>query len=412
LNEAAPRSVSGFSIVGVPFHRRRAVGSEATAEYNASVVAPLQDAMTQAVADGVFPGAVLLVDVRGSIVFFEAFGHAALLPTPDPMTLDTVFDLASLTKPLVTTTLTLSLVAQGRLALDEPVGRHVPSWRRGVKARATIRHLLSHTSGLPAWRAFYRDLDSAQVATPHGKERVTDAAACEALESEPGAVSCYSDLGFILLGSIVEQAADQPLDRLATERIFAPLDLATMRYLPIGAPESREWVAHRRLAATEACPWRGRILRGEVHDDNASAMGGVAGHAGLFADAQDVRRLVRRWQTARTQGTPEWPADLTQAFLSRQVALGNGGWALGWTVPTEPSTSGRHFSPRSFGHLGFTGTSVWVDPDQDLIVILLTNRVHPDRRNEKLAGFRPVIHDLVYETVVGGSTRYSAASRT
>ena len=364
---------------------------------------PIHDAMSRAVADRVFPGAVLLIDAGGEIVLHEAFGHAALVPVPEPMTADTVFDVASLTKPLVTATLTLALVADGRLALDAPIGRSVPSWREGAKARATIRHLLTHTSGLPAWKPFYRDLEPAQIATPEGKRRVIDAVEREPLEIEPGAGSRYSDLGFILLGSLIEREAGRPLDRLAADRIVTPLGLPSMSYRPVGAPLARDCVA--RVASTEDCPWRGRVLRGEVHDENAYAMGGVAGHAGLFADARDVHRLVRAWRDARTGRAAHWPAALVDEFLTRQGGLGDGGGALGWTVPTPPSTSGRYFSPRSFGHLGFTGTSVWVDPDRDLTVVLLTNRVHPDRANEALAAFRPAIHDLIYETVVGGSAR-------
>jgi CubicO group peptidase (beta-lactamase class C family) len=364
---------------------------------------PIHDAMSRAVADRVFPGAVLLIDAGGEIVLHQAFGHAALVPAPEPMTADTVFDVASLTKPLVTATLTLTLVADGHLALDAPIGRYVPSWREGAKARATIRHLLTHTSGLPAWKPFYRRLEPAQIATPEGKRRVIDDVEREPLETEPGAASRYSDLGFILLGSLIEREAGRPLDRLAADRIFTPLGLPSMSYRPVGAPLARDRVA--RVASTEACPWRGRVLRGEVHDENAYAMGGVSGHAGLFADARDVHRLVRAWQDARTGRAAHWPAALVDEFLTRQGGLGDGGWALGWTVPTPPSTSGSRFSPRSFGHLGFTGTSVWVDPDRDLTVVLLTNRVHPDRTNEALAAFRPAIHDLIYETVVGGSVR-------
>jgi len=376
------------------------------------MVRPIHEAMATAVAKGVFPGAVLLVETRDEIVFCEAYGHAALLPAPDSMTRDTVFDVASLTKPLITATLTLSLIAEGRLALDEPIARSLPSWTHGATAGVTVRHLLTHTSGLPAWRPFFRELDPELVATPEGKARLIEAVEREPLEDPPGAVSRYSDLGFILLGALIERAADQPLDRVANERIIQPLGLRSAGYLPVGDHASRARIHGRSIAATESCSWRGRILRGEVHDENAYAMGGVSGHAGLFADAQDVYRLVRAWRTSRTEGMPFGPAPLAEEFLARQQRVGNGGWALGWTVRTEPSTSGRYFSPRSFGHLGFTGTSIWVDPDADLTVVLLTNRVHPSRANEALTAFRPAIHDVIYETVVGGSARYSSASRT
>ncbi|MBI3606549.1 MAG: beta-lactamase family protein, partial [Nitrospirae bacterium] len=336
-----------------------------------------------------FPGAVLLVEARGEIVLFEAYGHAALVPTPDPMTRDTVFDVASLTKPLITATLMLLLVAEGRITLDEPISAALPSWNSGAKAGVTVRHLLTHTSGLPAWRPFFQQLDPATVATAEGRARLINAVEREPLENRPGAVSRYSDLGFILLGSLIERDANQSLDRVADERIIRPLGLHSTGYLPVGDRASEAHLHGRRIAATESCSWRGRILRGEVHDENAYAMGGVSGHAGLFADARDVHRLVRAWRASRTEGMPFGPAPLAKEFLTRQQRVGDGGWALGWTVRTEPSTAGRYFSPRSFGHLGFTGTSIWVDPEVGLTVILLTNRVHPSRANEALASFRP-----------------------
>lgn len=366
---------------------------------------PVRDALTAAVGDGVFPGAVLLVDVAGRIALFEAVGHAAAVPAPEAMTTDTVFDLASLTKPLVTAALVLSYAADRRLSLDHFVGTYRPRWRDGPAARATLRHLLAHASGLPDWRPLYRDLDPALVGTPEAKRRIIDAADAEPLVSEPGAENRYSDLGFILLGAIIEQVAQRPLDDLARERLFEPLGIATVGYLPTGNPRARAWLSGRRVAATERCSWRGRVLRGEVHDENAFAMGGVSGHAGLFGDAMGVLGLVRAWREAVAGRRASWPSELATAFVTRQSDLGSGSWALGWTVPTPPSTSGRYFSPRSYGHLGFTGTSVWVDPDQELTVVLLTNRVHPTRENQAIAAFRPAIHDAIYRWLFDGSAR-------
>lgn len=366
---------------------------------------PLHAAMTDAVSNAVFPGGVLLVDVAGEIVFFDATGSAAADPVAEPMTTDTVFDLASLTKPLVTAALTLSLVAERRLSLDDRVATHLPAWAEGAKARATLRHLLTHTAGLPAWRPLYQDLEPALVATPAGKHRIVTTVVQEPLLSEPGAESRYSDLGFILLGAVAEQSGNHPLDELAHQRLLTPLGLSSVGYLPVGDPDKRGWSIGRRVAATERCPWRGRALRGEVHDENAYAMGGVAGHAGLFGDALGVRGLVRAWREATLGRSALWPADLTTRFLTRQSDLGQGSWTLGWTVPTPPSTSGRFFSQRAYGHLGFTGTSVWVDPDRDLTVILLTNRVHPTRDNQGIAAFRPAIHDAVYRWLFDGSAR-------
>jgi CubicO group peptidase (beta-lactamase class C family) len=373
---------------------------------------PIHSAMTDAVANAVFPGGVLLVDVAGEIVFFEAFGFATSVPRAESMSTDTVFDLASLTKPLVTAALTLCLVAERRCALDDPVGAYLPPWTEGPKARATLRHLLTHTAGLPDWRPLYERLEPALVAAPSGKRRITELAEREPLLSEPGAESRYSDLGFLLLGAVLERIGGHPLDQAARERLFTPLGLSSVGYLPVGNADGRAWVAGLRVAATERCPWRGRVLRGEVHDENAYAMGGVSGHAGLFGDALAVRALVRAWRDAALGRSTSWPADLTTWFVTRQRDLGQGTWALGWTVPTPPSTSGRFFSPRAYGHLGFTGTSVWVDPDRDLTVVLLTNRVHPTRENHGIASFRPSIHDAIYQWLFDGSARYSSASRT
>lgn len=371
----------------------------------ARMLSPLHDLMSQAVDDAVFPGAVLLVDVGGRLIVCEAFGSSTRIPAREAMTVETVFDLASLTKPLVTAGLTLGLAAEGRLALDEPVARHISTWDVGAASRVTIRHLLTHSSGLPAWRPFYRRVPAADVATLEGKRRIIELAASEALEAEPGVGGRYSDLGFILLGSIIERLMGRPLDRLFTECLARPLSLSSTAYAPIGDGAARAWLDGRRVAATETCPWRGRTLRGEVHDENSYAMGGVSGHAGLFGTAEDVRRLTREWMVAARGGSTLWPAEPAATFLTRQREIGSGGWALGWTVPTPPSTSGRHFSPRSFGHLGFTGTSVWADPEQDLLVILLSNRVHPTRANQAIARFRPRLHDAVYESVIGGPSK-------
>jgi CubicO group peptidase (beta-lactamase class C family) len=321
------------------------------------------------------------------------------------MRTDTVFDLASLTKPLVTAALTLSLVADRQLSLDDPVGTYLPAWRDGPKAGATLRHLLTHTAGLPDWRPLYQALDSSLIATSAGKRRIVERAEHEPLVLAPGAENRYSDLGFILLGAILENLAQRPLDVLARDRLTGPLGLSSVGYLPVGHAEAHVWLAGRHVAATERCAWRGRMLRGDVHDENAFAMGGVSGHAGLFGDALGVRGLVRAWREAVLGRSALWPADLTAEFVTRQSDLGQGSWTLGWTVPTPPSTSGQFFSPRAYGHLGFTGTSVWVDPDQELTVILLTNRVHPTRDNHGIAAFRPTIHDTIYRWVVGGSAR-------
>lgn len=366
---------------------------------------PVREMMSRAVAEGVFPGAVLLVDLGGRIVVREAFGVTSREASPERVTVDTVFDLASLTKPLSTAALALGLVAAGRIALDEPVASHVPGWTTGAKSLVTLRHLLTHTSGLPDWRPFYQQIPPHEVGTPDGKRRIVERAAREPLETPPGANTRYSDLGFIVLGALIERLAGDPLDALWARHIAAPLGCESTGYATSERNGAARWLDGRRVAATETCPWRGRTLHGEIHDENAAAMGGVAGHAGLFGTADDVRRVALEWLRARRGTSRLWPAGLAATFLTRQTQMGDGSWALGWTVPTPPSTSGRYFSSESFGHLGFTGTSVWADPDRELVVILLSNRVHPTRANQSIKSFRPLLHDAVYQSVVGIAPR-------
>jgi CubicO group peptidase (beta-lactamase class C family) len=307
------------------------------------------------------------------------------------MTRATRFDLASLTKPLATTTAVMLLLDEGSLGLQDPVSRFLPGFESGEKSRVRIFHLLNHSSGLRAWRPYYRELgDGRRIAgSPAGKKAIYEKVHAEKLNYTPGTQSLYSDLGFILLGEIVERAGGLPLDRFCRDRIFRPLSLRGLGYRkasPAGAG---------RFAATERCPWRGRVLHGEVQDENAWAMGGTAGHAGLFGTAMEVFYLTQRILLAADGKERGFVAPKTaEAFVSR-AGTPHSSFALGWDTPSAPSSSGRFFSPRSFGHLGFTGVSVWADRDRGLVAVLLTNRVHPTRRNIKIRAFRPAIHDLI-----------------
>ncbi len=358
-------------------------------------------AMEQAVQDGVFPGAVLLVQEGAEIRRCDVVGAAALQPSsdppdpPDPMTRATLFDLASLTKPIATATAMLLLIQRGRLALDQPVTQWLPDFRGEGKNGVTLFHLLNHSSGLPAWKPFYKAItpDEAGRAAARLHERIM----AEPLVYPTGSQSIYSDVGFILLGVIVERAAGRSLDQWCREKLFAPLAMDSTGFRPLGRPE----LAARSIAATEQCAWRGRLLRGDVHDENCFALGGVSGHAGLFAPADDLARFIGALMAA-DQGRAEGPfagvpPALLDQFLSRRSTPGSS-WGLGWDTPSEPSSSGHGFSPRSCGHLGYTGTSLWIDRDRGWSVLLLTNRVHPTSRNVKISAFRPLIHDLVAKT--------------
>ena len=349
---------------------------------------PAYDVLDRAVADHAFPGGVLAVGLRGQMQV-HAFGRQTYDATSPAITPDTIYDAASLTKAVVTTTLVAMQVEAGRIALDLPVARYVPEWNAGPnpewRKRVTVRHLLTHSSGLPAHKDYFLTIHS---------EREAIADICnESLEYEPGTKTVYSDLGFILLGEILERVTGRTVDQLARERIFGPLGMANTQFNPPKALVSR-------IAPTEDdAAFRKHLLRGEVHDENAFAMGGVAGHAGMFATAPDLAAFCQMLLNGGSYAHQRLliRATLTQ-FLAPQALAANTR-TLGWMVPTADSTSGRYFSARSFGHLGFTGTSIWIDPDRQLFVILLTNRVYPTRANDKIATVRPAVHDAIVEAL-------------
>lgn len=366
---------------------------------------PIGDAMRKAVDDGVFPGAVLLVRHVGQTVFHQAFGNAALIPAQEPARLDTIYDLASLTKPLATTTAVLCLVRDGRLRLDDPAQRHIEELKGSPVGEATVYHLLTHSSGLPAWRPLYERIEQEGRRTQgfFDNETIWKLALAlikqEPLEASPGARSVYSDLGFILLGVLVERASGTGLATYCRESIFKPMNA----WLSFLTGRSMAAAVSRRIAPTEEDPGRGWPLRGLVHDENALALGGVAGHAGLFGTAEAVGVVTGQWLNAWAGRSSLLPSDLVKRFTTRQEAIAGSSWAMGWDTPSAPSSSGNRFSASSFGHLGYTGTSIWVDPSQELEVVLLSNRVHPTRRNEAIKQFRPRIHDLIYDEMVAGS---------
>lgn len=362
---------------------------------------PIAGAMQSAVEAGVFPGAVLSVRLRGEIRHHRAFGLAAILPAPEPAHRGQIYDLASLTKPLATATALLCLVQDGTLELGDAIQNHLPELRDSPAGGATVAHLLNHSSGLSAWRPLYERIAERDKAQPGflgsdaAKPYVLQLIRNEEPVAPMGTKALYSDIGFILLGLLIERVAGIPLDRFVRERIFAPLKAEPLAYRPLGDKSN---VAP--IAPTEDDPWRGRLLRGEVHDENAYGLGGVAGHAGLFGTASAVLAVSGCWLNA-VKGRPSLlRSDLARQFTGRQEIVPGSSWGLGWDTPSPPSSSGTRFSPKSFGHLGFTGTSLWVDPDQELEVVLLSNRVHPTRKNEKIREFRPKIHDIIYQELI------------
>ncbi len=354
--------------------------------------------MREGVESGVFPGGVLLIAHHGKISFHKAFGFAQLLPKKIPLTTDTLFDLASLTKPLATASATALLVGKGVLRLQDPVSKFIPEWKSGDKRAVTLAQLLHHSSGLPHWMPYYKEIARLDEKSPGllgsdaAKQKVYAMAHQEQLTNRPGEESWYSDIGFILLCEIIERVSGCPLDQFCEREIFSKLKCNKIFFPAFGKK------ARGSFAATEDCPWRGKVIRGRVHDENAYAMGGVSGHAGLFGTAREVYTLVKCW-LASIKGDGLLHPDIAIRFVTRQkgksVPKGST-WGFGWDTPSaQNSSSGRFFSKSSFGHLGFTGTSIWVDRTRNIVVILLTNRVHPSRENIRIKQFRPALHDVI-----------------
>jgi len=350
--------------------------------------------MASGVAEGVFPGGVLLVSKDSKQLFCKAYGQTDIF-SKIPMSRETIFDLASLTKPLATTLAVMKLIKREKLFLEQNVSSILPEFGANSKNEITIRNLLFHNSGLPDYREYYKALRKLPE-----KKRIT--ALRGYLVKEPllypiGKKTLYSDLGFMILGWIVETAAGRSLDRFTEEEIYAPLKLGSgsperLFFVDLKQPEIEEAV----FAATEVCPWRRILLKGEVHDDNAYMMGGVAGHAGLFGSAGAVFKLLSFIVDVfhgRAVDSDIFDKHLMRKFLRKDEYSGR---TSGFDTPSlTGSSSGRFFSKKSVGHLGFTGTSFWIDLERSVIVILLTNRVHPSRQNNKIKVFRPKLHDSV-----------------
>lgn len=365
---------------------------------------PLDRLFQDGLREGVFSGASLLAAAPGKILLERQWGHTQSGGTP--VSQDTRFDLASLTKVLVTTPLAIRAVSTGALDLDRtldaffPPGS-VPPDKRGI----SVRHLLNHCSGLPAWHPCYLDLIGLPAAGR--KAALLSTILGTPLASRPGTLSCYSDLGFLLLGAVLERVLGGPLDRLARELIFKPFGIDELHFRPMSVPRDPEIVPEEvesgrglSFAATEQCGWRKRLLVGEVHDENCYCLGGVAPHAGLFGTARGVFRLVTRLLdiAGGRSDAPGWSPGVLAEFSRRQELVPGSTWALGFDTPSDSSSSaGRCFSARSIGHLGFSGTSLWIDLDRSVMVVLLTNRIYPTRHNEKLKPFRPLAQDAVME---------------
>jgi len=345
-----------------------------------------------AIAQHAFPGAALAVTHRGALVASQGFGRFTYDEASPEVRADTIFDLASVSKAVATTTLAMLLYERGKLSLEEPLAHTLPEFvtlaprhRQELREAVTLRMLLAHSSGLPAYEKLFgfatnrADLIRAALTTP--------------LRSAPGTHADYSDIGFILLGEVLAAKSGAALDVFAQQEIFTPLGMMRTGFNP--APKLKATIP----PTEDDRRFRTRLIQGEVNDENAYVMGGVAGHAGIFAPAPDLARFAE----CMLHGAPILQPETVKLFTRCETNPAGTSRALGWDTPSRPdSSSGHWFSSLSFGHLGFTGTSLWIDPGRKLSITLLTNRTWPDRTSQLIREVRPRVHDAIVEALEGG----------
>jgi CubicO group peptidase (beta-lactamase class C family) len=387
------------------------------------VLPEVSRALEAALREEVAPAVSAVVLQGGEVVHQSFAGWAQQAPAPRPLEEGDLFDVASLTKVMATTSLAALLQAEGRLKLDAPVAEHLPAFAVNGKGAVTLRQLLVHSSGLPAWRPYFELAAHDELAMPafHPPEQrpqgrplgwalvrsrrlVEQAVQEEALEAKPGQRALYCDSGFMALGWVLEAICGASLAALCRRRIFDPLGMADTFFIDDTEPEAAAALRRgRSFVATERCVHRQEINCGAVNDDNAWAAGGVAGHAGLFSTAPDVARLGQAWLDALHGRGGLFAPAVARAFATRDETVPGSTRAIGWDTP---SAEGSSFGTRlgrgargAIGHLGFTGTSLWLDVDRELVCVLLTNRCHPSRDNQKIRAFRPRFHDAVAEAL-------------
>lgn len=334
----------------------------------------------QFVAQRAFPGAVLAVGRDGLLARLAAYGKQSYDTAAPAVTTDTIYDLASLTKVIVTTTMAMILVDEGRLDIAKPVAAFLPRFHGGDKDKVSVWHLLTHSSGVDWWAPLYQEA--------RDRDGYLERIYAMDLKFEPGTKSVYSDLGVLLLGELLERVAGQPIEAFARERILGPIGMRDTGFRPPPA-------LLPRIAPTENDAWRGRVVHGEVHDENAYGLGGIAPHAGLFGTAPDLARFAQMLLNGGVYAQKRIVSRETVDRFTARAGVPGSSRALGWDTPSDNSSAGSLLSPRSFGHTGFTGTSMWMDPERGLFVILLTNRVHPTRENNLIREARRQLADAV-----------------
>ena len=351
--------------------------------------AEVDSIVNAAIADSAFPGAVLLVQQNGKIIHEKAYGYYMYKPSSGHIRLNTMYDLASLTKVIATTTATMICYDRGLFKLDDKVAKYLPKFGVNGKENVTIRNLLVHDSGLRPDIPSYRVFDSVK----NKEQGVMNEIFNDSLVYPTGTKMVYSDLNFILMGKIIEKVTGLTLDKFCEKNIFKPLGMKNTMFNP---PDSLVY----RIAPTELDNyWRHRQIRGTVHDETSQLLGGVAGHAGLFSTAGDIAKLLQMLlQKGIYHGKRYIKASTVEMFVKKQSDLSTR--ALGWdTKSPEHSSAGHLFSDISYGHTGFTGTSVWTDPTRNLFVVFLTNRVYPTRKNLKILRVRPAVHNAVIQAL-------------
>ncbi|MFP3982201.1 MAG: serine hydrolase domain-containing protein [Desulfurivibrionaceae bacterium] len=355
----------------------------------------MNDYLVKGISESVFPGACAAVSFPfqgGKKRIISCSGKKSLFYSREEVKEDTVFDLASLTKPLATSLAVLCLLKENLIRMDDRLSLLLEEEVKVDKKDITLFHLLNHCSGLPAYKPFYKGIFSGSP--EERKEGIVRDILGSPLDYQPGKESVYSDPGFILLDRIVEIKAERSLDLYLAEKILKPLGME--RNLFFITPGTGKRIKKENFAATENCPWRKRVIRGEVHDENTYFTGGVSGQAGLFGDAEAVLKLaefiLEMWKDRKTH--PHIRNTDLHNFLERQDIVKDSTRALGFDTPSgEGSSAGKLLSRKSAGHLGFTGTSFWIDPESELVIVLLSNRIHPTRDNNRIREFRPFFHD-------------------